>query len=478
MNILAAMHNPFPTLEPVYLIYFFCGAAFLFLSFSIGTKNMQGSNLRIADSLWLLALFGLLNGLREWVEIYPLLEGVHLTSDEIFSLELISSALLIVSFLFLLQFGLSLSLDTRRKRTLWTAGTYAALCIIWLFFVELRGFSLKLQTLRQAQFGARNTFGLIGGLTTAYGMIRYSRSREIGALASSISRHFRYAGGVFAAYAFFTTSIFSHIASALLPYSKEVFRGTAAILIAYFITKALNIFDIETRLRAEDQARQLVQFEKLASLGQLAAGIAHEINNPLTNASLGLQIFRKKQGSGQATADQLDAVERNIDRAAAIARELLMFSRGPEAEYCAVNINEILAGALLQMKHKLDRIVVEQDLAPVPEVMGDRGKLEQVFINVLTNALEAMPEGGRLSIATAAHRDMVEARIVDTGTGIADENVSRVFDPFFTTKEVGSGTGLGLFICYGIIKQHRGLIELSNSAGQQGTTVTIKIPIL
>ncbi len=472
------MRNPFPTLEPIYLIYFFCGAAFLFLSFSIGTKSMKGSNLRIADSLWLLALFGLLHGLREWLEIYPLLEGMHLTREEIFSIELISNVLLIISLLLLLQFGLSLSLDTRRKRTLWTAGIYAAVCIIWTFFIELKGFSSELQTLRRVQLGARNTLGLIGGLATAYGMIRYSHSGEIKSLHHSISRNLYYAGGVFAVYAFLTTSFFSRIASAYLPYSKEVFRGTAAVLMAYFITKALNIFDVETRVKVEKQARGLVQSEKLASLGQLAAGIAHEINNPLTNASLGIQMLknRLKNDSGQALTEQLGAVEKNIDRAAAIAQELLLFSRDQAMDFLLLNINEVIADALAMIKHKLSGIVLEQNLAPVPEVRGDRGKLEQVFINILSNALEAMPEGGKLSLSTALRDGMVEATVTDTGTGIAQENVSKVFEPFFTTKEVGSGTGLGLYLCHGIINQHHGHIELSSVVGQ-GTTVTIKLPV-
>ncbi len=470
------MINPFPTIHPVYLIYFFGGAAFLFLSFSIGTKNMQGSDLRIADSLWLLAIFGFIHGLREWLEIYPLLEGVHLGREEIFAIELISSALLIVSFMFLLQFGLSLSLDTRLKRVKWTVGTYAALCFIWIFFMELRGFSSDLLIVRQVQTGARNTFGLIGGFVTAYGMIMYSYSREIKNLHHSISRNLSYAGWAFAGYAFLTTTFFSRIAGTYAPYSKEIFRGGAAVLIAYFIIKALNIFDIEMRSKAGDQARRLVQSEKLASLGQLAAGIAHEINNPLTNASLGIQLLRKRLGDpGRAIVEQIKAVEKNIDRAAAIAQELLQFSRRQDMEFLALNINEVIVNALTMMKHRLDRVVITQDLAPLPAVMGDRGKLEQVFINILSNALEAMPEGGRLSISTVVREGMIEARIADTGTGIAQENVSRVFDPFFTTKEVGSGTGLGLYICYGIIKQHHGLIELSSAPGQ-GATVTVKIP--
>lgn len=275
-----------------------------------------------------------------------------------------------------------------------------------------------------------------------------------------------------------TTSFFSQFMNNYVPYSKEVFRGITAVLIAYFIMKALNIFDLETRRKVESQARELLQAEKMASLGRLAVGIAHEINNPLTNASLGIQLLRKKTGGAGTGAmdEQLGAVERNIDRAAVIAQELLQLPRQQETDFLPVNINDIMAEALAQMKHRLSAVVVEQDLSPVPDVMGDRLKLEQVFINVLSNALEALPEGGRIEIGTSMRdNDTVEARITDTGAGIAEENIPRVFDPFFTTKEIGSGTGLGLYLCYNIIRQHHGLIELASAVGQ-GTTVTITIP--
>ncbi len=471
------MLNPFPTIHPVYLVYFFAGAAFLFLSFSIGTKNMTGSNLRIADSLWLLAMFGLLQGLHEWLEIYPLLEGAQLTQDELFAVEVVSAGLLIASLLFLVQFGLSFSLEPGRGRMLWTAGTYAALCAIWFLAVGRGHFGSHFQELRQVQSSARNIIGLAGGAATAIAMIRYSRSREMKDLPIPVARHLSYAGWVFAAYAVVTTSSFSHAANTILPYSKEIFRGLAAVMIAYFIIDALNIFDIETRKKVESQVKQLARSEKLAALGRLAAGIAHEINNPLTNASLGIQLLRKGAGSpgGRPPEEQLGAVERNIDRAAAIAQELLQFSRGQEAEFLPVNVNEALAHALALTKHRMQAVVVEQNLSPVPDVLGDRLKLEQVFINILTNAAEAMPEGGRIVISTAGENGMVLARVADTGTGIAQENVDKVLDPFFTTKEAGSGTGLGLYLCYSIIRQHHGLIEISSVVGQ-GTTVTVKIP--
>jgi two-component system, NtrC family, sensor kinase len=471
------MFNPFSTIEWFYLVYFFYGAAFLVMGLSITITNMKESNLRLADSLWLLGMFGFTHGAREWLQVYPLIAGDHLTLSQIFAVKSISLVLLIVSFLFLLKFGVSLVSDMKRVRPLWLMGIPAALFSIWAIFVVSESAVMRMQVLHQIGTAARDTLGLTGGLMTAWGLVLCAR--ETKALSRPISRHFLYAGIAFASYSVFVSSIFADIAYDYFPLPKEIFRGTAAILITYFIIKALNIFNVDMRKQVEKQSRHLVQAEKLASLGQLAAGIAHEINNPLTNASLGIQTLRSKlngSGMGQEVAERLNAVEKNIDRASTIAQELLEFSRQKESRFISLNINNVIESSLILMKHKLGSVEVRRDLATVPEIMGDRGKLEQVFINIISNALESMPEGGALSISTLTGKDAIEARISDTGTGIAEENISRVFDPFFTTKEVGSGTGLGLSICYGIIKQHRGTIELSSAVGK-GTTVVIKIPI-
>jgi two-component system, NtrC family, sensor kinase len=470
------MINPFPTIHPIYGIYFCYGAAFLVLSFSIGMKNMKGSNLRLADCLWLLAAFGLVHGIHEIVGIYPLIEGEHLNLDEQYNIAILSIVLLIVSYMFLLQFGLSLSPEYKRKRMMWTIGSNTVLCVLCALFVWMHEFGSKMEILRQVEFGVRNTFGLFGGLSVAYGLITYSYSSEMENLPYSIARNIYYAGIVFAAYAFFTSSVFFAFAR-FLNIPPELFRGGTAALIAYYIIKALNIFDLETRKKVEDQARQLVQSEKLASLGRLAASIAHEINNPLTNASLGIQLLKSKgvNISGQAFGEQIDAVEKNIDRAAVIVRELLLFSRKRQKTFTSLNINDVIAASLALTKYKLKTVVLEQNLARVPDIMGDRETLKQVFINVLSNAVEAMPQGGRISISTMVRENMVEARIVDTGTGIAEEDLSRVLEPFFSAKEDGSGVGLGLFISYGIIQQHQGHIKITSTVGQ-GTTVSIQIP--
>ena len=140
-----------------------------------------------------------------------------------------------------------------------------------------------------------------------------------------------------------------------------------------------------------------------------------------------------------------------------------------------LNVNLVILSSLTLLQHKLKDYDLTEDLATLPDIMGDPVKLEQVFINVLSNSIAATPRGGKLGIASRSNDGMVEVRITDAGCGIPVENQGRVFEPFFTTKDVGDGPGLGLFVSYGIISQHQGIIELASLPGA-GTTVTVKIP--
>ncbi len=224
--------------------------------------------------------------------------------------------------------------------------------------------------------------------------------------------------------------------------------------------------------------KELLNAKKMESIAVLAAGIAHEINNPLANASLNVQILRNRLEDNILDRDilrKLEAVDRNINTASTIARELLEFSRQKEAEFAPVDINEIIEDVLMFMEHKIKNVAIHQDLKATHLVYGDTIKLEQVFINVLNNAVEAMPDGGEIAVSSSEINDMVEVRVSDTGIGIPEENLSKIFDPFFTTKGIGVGTGLGLSICYGIINQHNGSIDISSLDGK-GTIVVIRLP--
>ena len=240
----------------------------------------------------------------------------------------------------------------------------------------------------------------------------------------------------------------------------------------------MNLFDVEMREKTVQQTNLLDQAEKLSSLGQLAAGIAHEINNPLTNASLGIQTLKiklKNDRSSHNIVEKLSAIERNIDRASLIAQALLQFSRPREGQHIPLNVNEVIHRSLTLLRYRLQDFELTEDLAPLPDVMGDPVKLEQVFINILSNSIAATPKGGKLGIASQLKGGMIEVSFTDTGSGISAADQSRIFEPFFTTRDVGAGTGLGLFVSYGIVRQHQGQIELASSPGK-GTTVTVKLP--
>jgi two-component system, NtrC family, sensor kinase len=461
----------------VYPLYFFYGAAFLFLGISISVRDLKSSELKLANYLWMLGIFGLIHGAYEWFQLYPLIQGEHLSRQEIFLVKLMLLYILILSFFLLLQFGVLLLAVPGDKRMVWVKGIPALVALIWTFVLWRQSGRIDLLSLWHTEIGIRYTLGLTGGLVTGYSLIVYSK--EIKTISKRMARNFLYSGVAMVIYGLLAGIPDFRAVLSVIRLPVELLRGVTALFLSYFIIKALNIFNIETRQKTERQTRLLLQTEKLSSLGQLAAGIAHEINNPLANASLISQMLiarLKSNGTASDMVEKLAAIEKNIDRASAIAQELLLFSRQKETEMVPLNINTVIQGSLTLLGYRLKNIDLRQDLALVSDVMGDRGKLEQVFINILSNSLEAMPEGGRLVISSSEKNGLIEVGLSDTGTGIAEEDLARIFDPFFTTKEIGEGTGLGLSICYGIIKQHGGDIEISSAEGR-GTMVTVTLPV-
>ena len=227
---------------------------------------------------------------------------------------------------------------------------------------------------------------------------------------------------------------------------------------------------------------QLIQTEKLSSLGKLSASIAHEINNPLagilTTSKL-LQRIVADQGDGKAgpLLKSLKLIEREANRCTAIVRNLLGFARERPLELTSVDVNAAIEEALFLIGNQtaLQNIALERDLEPLPAIEADFGQVRQAFANILINACDAMPHGGTLRVRTRADRASAAVRIeiADTGVGIPKEQLSKVLDPFFTTKE--KGTGLGLSVVYGIVRRHEGKIDIQSAAGI-GTTITIVLP--
>ncbi|MFP5264298.1 MAG: ATP-binding protein [Blastocatellia bacterium] len=223
---------------------------------------------------------------------------------------------------------------------------------------------------------------------------------------------------------------------------------------------------------------QLLQREKLSSIGLLAAGVAHEVNTPLAGISSYTQMLLQQVPESDSKRRMLEKIQTQTLRASGIVNNLLNFSRTGDTQFRDVDLNRVLDDTLQLLEPQLRSSkfeILRNYGADLPSAYGNASKLQQVFMNLVLNARDAMPQGGRLTIQTRLVDTSLVVDFRDTGVGIAPENIARIYDPFFTTKEVGQGTGLGLALSYGIIQEHSGRIFVESRPGE-GTHFTIKLP--
>jgi two-component system NtrC family sensor kinase len=226
---------------------------------------------------------------------------------------------------------------------------------------------------------------------------------------------------------------------------------------------------------------RVAQSERLASVGMLAAGVAHEVNNPLGGIMALTALTLEDLPADHRDRHNLEVVLQQTERCRDIVRGLLDFSRQSEATMQQLDVNTVLQDtlALIAQQSAFFNVEIERRLAAnLPPVTGDRSQLQQVFLNILVNAVQAMEERGHITITTRAAPAAreVHVRIEDTGCGIPADDIAKIFDPFFSTREGGRGTGLGLAIAYGIVTRHRGHIDVESAVGR-GTAFTIRLPV-
>jgi signal transduction histidine kinase len=236
--------------------------------------------------------------------------------------------------------------------------------------------------------------------------------------------------------------------------------------------------DITRRVELEEQ---LQISEKMASIGLLAAGVAHEVNTPLTGISSFTQMLLEGADPEDPKTRLLEKIERQTFRAAKIVNGLLNLSRPPSVtvgDVVPVDLNAVINDVLSLLEHQfeLQHVKVRRELSAEPVmVLGFEHKLQQVFLNLFLNAKDAMPKGGWLSVTTSLKEGKASVELADTGSGIPSEYLARIYDPFFTTKSIGHGTGLGLSITYGIVREHHGSIDCESVVGQ-GTRFVLEFP--
>jgi len=311
---------------------------------------------------------------------------------------------------------------------------------------------------------------------------------------------FRLPGSLLASLAFF--GIILPRAFYFSPYPNPVLRSIISValstIIGVLITVWINRLGKERKARTElmaayeeiqdydrrlkENQAMLIQAEKLASMGQLSASIAHEINNPLSGVLVYTKLLSKKIAKGdldkEILLNYLSKMDFELNRSTHLIRSLLAFAKQSEPIMEKVDVNKILVRALditIPPGSRND-LKVKKEFYALPEITADSDQLQQVFINLIVNAVQAMPEGGNITLLTFVEDNQVKICIKDTGCGIPPENMGKIFTPFFSTKKDVRGVGLGLPVSYGIIQRHLGKIEIESKVGE-GSSFTVCLPI-
>jgi two-component system NtrC family sensor kinase len=236
------------------------------------------------------------------------------------------------------------------------------------------------------------------------------------------------------------------------------------------------IEDVTKRVHLEEQMQQT---DKLSSIGLLAAGVAHEVNTPLAGISSYSQMLMQQIPESDPRYQLLEKIHRQTSRASSIVNNLLNFSRVSDSRFAPIELNRVIDDTIQLLEAQLHNTNIEvarNYSERLPLAPGNAPKLQQVFMNLILNARDAMPNGGRLEISTEHDDQNAIISFRDNGVGIDPENLARIYDPFFTTKQIGKGTGLGLAVSYGVIKDHGGEIAVESKVGE-GTNFRITLPL-
>ncbi len=457
----------------ILLLYLFYGGSFFAIGVAITSRNRRLSSLSIAKYLWIFALFAYFHAAHEWLEMFFRLKPIPLPDTFFLTASIFKLTMVSLSFFFLLFFGASIiKPETAGKRKSYVLFYILVVGILLPLAVSMKG-TLSMEYFSWADFSVRKLVGLPGALLSGTGFVLFSTSvRDVSIKGA---RNFIGAGCTLIIYGLLTSIIPSGTIIPIVNVPIELFRGLSAFLILHFMMNALYIFDEERKAEIEERLSRFAQSEKLSAIGRLAAGVAHEVNNPLSNVSLNLEMIKRdlvKKGLLGGQEKRIQAVERNLERASKITQELLNFSSERDLEFTEIGSEETLKSVMYLLGPRKNDYDFSVKLNGSPTVLAVPWKIEEALLNILINAMDATPPGGKIAIHAGVEKGRTVMSVSDSGSGIEPGDLDRVLDPFFTTKEVGAGTGLGLSICYGIMQMHGGDLEISSTPGQ-GTTVKL-----
>ena len=279
-----------------------------------------------------------------------------------------------------------------------------------------------------------------------------------------------------------------------LEYPKSIHWTDFGLRLSFFFIVGISLGLISEREKRDKKAldiayrdikhtqEKLIQSEKMAAIGKLASGIAHEINNPLDGIQNCIKAIIKNPQDSELMERYLLLVQDGLTRIENTVQKLLDFARPHTRSFSSVNVNKILEKTigLVEENLKMNKITLKKNFSILPEIFADAEALNQVFLNIILNAIDAIQKEGEILISTDADKESVSISILDTGCGISQENLNKIFDPFFSTKKIGKGTGLGLAVSLSIVKEHNGDIRVESPSGlsrqQHGAKFTVILP--
>ncbi|MGR5063684.1 sensor histidine kinase [Photobacterium sp. DNB22_13_2] len=451
----------------VFIIYLIYGLAFFAIGFSITFRNLKLSRLQIATALPTLALFGFIHGLHEWSELYLILN--ENTLSKVIQIEAFKVVKLWISFIALGAFAWKM-LDVVQ----WNYKNHAkrviiATLVIFSLFLINNYHSLPTSTfLYNSANQIRWVFGFGTGLLSGYCLFIYGQ--QLNNNQPSSGSWFQLTG--------FAVIIYG-IAAGLLLTSYGIWvpivRTLCAIAISITLWRALVVFDLERHRQIKAQLQQSLQHDKFKELGELTSAIAHEIKTPLSSAIVCCDLLERQLPEDNENAHrQLNRIRNGMEKAANISHEVLNYAHQRKPTYTNIHLADLVNDTLDMMSHRLAHFSVAMSVPEKLCLEGDHTQVQELFINLLNNAIDASSNGGIIAINANQLGEHVLIRVTDNGPGMSNNVIASATKPFYTTKPAGKGTGLGLSICKQITSQHQGQLSFKNTGN--GLCVEIELP--
>ncbi|WOT04677.1 sensor histidine kinase [Shewanella youngdeokensis] len=449
-------------------IYLFYGLVFFAIGCVVLFRNFSYSQLKIASTLWALAIFGFSHAFHEWSELYMIIFGDQIAPQYQLLAQWLGLAKLLLSYVALMVFAWQILSITTPKIALIGHGLILSIliCYTCLLIPDLHWLAINRIGFVEVSQYTRGFIGFGSASLAGIGMVFYGNS-----LRQEKHRYGLYF--VTSGAGLLIYGVLSGLVPTNLHHCVPVLRTLAGGLILVALFKGLKVFDLEKEQATAAKLTRAIEADKYKAIGQLAMGVAHEINNPLASSTLALDLWERKNSQmSEVDSHYLVRARLGIERASTISKELLSYARPPSGVKSDIALIDVLNLAVKLLSHRIKHHPIMLHCADDIILHAEKVKLEELFINLICNAIDASNAGDPIVIRAIKNVNNVIVKVEDVGCGMSQHQLENATALFYSTKAVGQGTGLGLAICEQIASLHNGVMNIVSTLAQ-GTTVEV-----